>query len=62
MNIAIDGVDIELDESIIDLSNVVDTDEKYVIAVDYKIDVLITSVYDTAEFFSENGIKTYLEI
>lgn len=62
MIIGIDNVDIELCDNMVDLSEHVPDDEKYVYAVDYRVDMIITIDKETAEYFKENGIPAYLEI
>jgi len=62
MIIGIDNVDIDLCEAQVDLSEHIPDDEKYVYAVDNRVDMIITIDRETAEYFRENGIPALLEI
>ena len=62
MVIAIDNVNIQGFDNPIDLGHYKQDDEKYVHAVDHKVDFLISNNTSTAEFFRENGIAVLLKL
>ena len=62
MVIGLDGVDIGIVENTIDLSEHKPKDEKYVYAVDHKVDMIVTEDRNTAVYFRENGIAALLKV
>lgn len=58
MKIGIDNTQIDLSDERVYLGQYIELDEKYVHAVDNKIDVLITTDKKTAQYFTENGIPS----
>ena len=60
MKIGIDNLSINIEQDTIDLSKYNELDEKYVHAVDSRIDILFTSNEDTAKYFEANGIVSFV--
>jgi len=61
MKIGIDNLDLVVQSDDIDLSEYRYLDEKYVHAVDSLVDILITSDEETAKYFSDNGITSFVQ-
>jgi rRNA-processing protein FCF1 len=62
MKIAIDNVEVDLEEEKIDLSRYTAPDEKYVHAVDNKVDMIITNDKRIADYFRDNGIAALIKV
>lgn len=61
MVIGIDNVEFDSKDTVVDLSEYTDLEEKYVIAVNNKVDMLITSDKETGDYFKSNGIATFIK-
>lgn len=62
MIIGLDNVEIAGIDKTVDLSNHKPKDEKYVTAVDHRIDLLITNDIQIAQYFSDNGITALVKV
>ena len=62
MTIGLDGVAIDDVHIAVDLATHKDKNEKYVYAVDSKIDVIITDNEAVAQYFKANGIVALLKV
>ena len=61
MIIGLDNVDIDTKEKVVYLGHYVNNDDKYVAAVNAKVDVVITDSTDRATYFKENGIHALIQ-